>query len=84
MKGMLATIFMVFFVFNVYAESEIERLTKACNAGNAKSCIELGCMYHNGKGVRQNSLQARNYYGMACDMKNQDACDAYSRLNKFP
>ena len=39
------------------------------------SCYNLGIMYFNGKGVRQDYYKARELYKKACDMKYADACN---------
>lgn len=50
-----------------------------CDKGNndlihAENCFNLGIMYHNGKGVRQDYHKAAELYKKACDMKLGDAC----------
>ena len=54
---------------------------KACDGGEALTCWNLAWLYQYGKGVRQNKTEALSYYGKACDLKDQDACDAYAKLN---
>ncbi|ETD24250.1 tetratricopeptide repeat protein [Helicobacter macacae] len=51
----------------------------ACNKGNgdlaqSEPCYNLGLMYANGKGVRQDYAKAAELYKKACDMKNANAC----------
>ncbi|MGX2984447.1 tetratricopeptide repeat protein [Helicobacter sp. 23-1048] len=38
-------------------------------------CYNLGVMYYNGKGVRQDYHKARELYKKACDMKDAEACN---------
>ena len=58
-----------------------------CNKGNvdsvqAWSCNNLGVLYAEGKGVRQNFSTAKQYFGKACDLGYQDGCDNYKLLNQ--
>ena len=49
-----------------------------CNkVGNmqAESCYNLGVMYVEGQGVRQDYYRARELYKKACDMKHASACN---------
>ena len=49
-----------------------------CNkVGNmqAESCYNLGVMYFNGKGVRQDYHKASELWKKACDMKDANACN---------
>ena len=51
-----------------------------CNNGNgdisqSEPCYNLGLMYHNGKGVRQDYAKAAELWKKACDMKYGDACN---------
>lgn len=41
----------------------------------------MGLMYEKGHGVRQSYDQAKEYFGKACDLGEQRACDRYSSLN---
>ncbi|HAR80453.1 MAG TPA: Sel1 repeat protein [Succinivibrionaceae bacterium] len=45
-------------------------------------CKNLADLYYNGWGTRQNYSTAKEYYGKACDLGNQEGCDNYARLNK--
>lgn len=52
----------------------------ACSKGNgdisqSEPCSNLGFMYSNGKGVRQDYHKARELYKKACDMKYGLACN---------
>ena len=51
-----------------------------CNKGNgdkvqAMVCCDLGIMYYNGKGVRQDYNKAQELYKKACDLKSGVACN---------
>ena len=51
-----------------------------CNKGNgslaqAESCSNLGVLYHNGQGVRQDYAKAAELLKKACGMKNGIACN---------
>lgn len=41
----------------------------------------MGASYANGQGVTQNLMKAKQYFKKACELKNQDACDNYAKLN---
>lgn len=53
---------------------------KACDGGVAVGCGNLSIMYEKGRGVKQNDGEAINYYGKACDLKEQRGCDNYVAL----
>jgi len=55
---------------------------KAANQGDAKAQYNLGLMYDNGRGVRQNKSKAKELFGQACDKGDQKGCDAYKFLNE--
>lgn len=42
----------------------------------------VGHMYLNGQGVRQDTVKAKSYFGLACDNGMQDGCNAYKELNQ--
>jgi uncharacterized protein len=56
--------------------------SKACDGGNSKSCNQLGIMYLNGEGTKQNQLTAKRYFKSACDLGNSDACKQYETLKE--
>lgn len=52
----------------------------SCNEGNYNthqidSCYNLGLMYNDGQGVRQDYQKAAELYKKACDMKYSEACN---------
>ena len=55
---------------------------KSCNLKVDIACNNLGIAYNNGIGVRQNRTTAKEYYGKACDLGNQEGCDNYRKLNE--
>ena len=64
-----------------YQES-VKWYQKAAKQGHAKAQFNLGVMYANGKGVKQDYAKAKEYFGLACDNKYQDGCDMYKMLNQ--
>jgi len=48
---------------------------KACDAGYAAGCFNLGVMYHQGESVSTSATTARSYFKKACDMGHKKACD---------
>ena len=54
--------------------SEISRKTRACDAGDAQVCDNLGFSYYWGHGVSQDYAKALSLYSIACDAGNADAC----------
>ena len=55
---------------------------KGCNLNEGISCKNLGISFEYGQGVRQNRTTAKEYYGKACDLGNQEGCDNYRKLNE--
>jgi len=43
-------------------------------------CNILGILHDTGKGVRKDSCSALKYFGKACDNKDPQGCDNYSRM----
>ena len=50
--------------------------------GYADACFNLGVLYYDGKGVRQDKGAAKEYFGKACDLGNQGGCNNYKILNE--
>ena len=42
-------------------DDEVKSLEKDCNGGNAGACVDLGLMYDNGEGVKQNERSVCGY-----------------------
>ena len=55
---------------------------KSCNLKEGIACNNLGVVYSNGIGVRQNKNKAKEYFGKSCDSGNQKGCDNYRTLNE--
>lgn len=53
---------------------------KACDGGNALGCNNLGFMYANGQGVKQDYARAKQLYGKACDLKLELGCENYKKI----
>jgi len=49
---------------------------------SAFACNNLGIMYLNGLGTRQNLDKAKDYFGKACDLGIQIGCDNYKNVGK--
>ena len=58
----------------------MELYQKACDVNSALGCSNLGVMYENGDGVRQDKSKALNLYWKACDLKHQRGCENYAKL----
>ena len=50
--------------------------------GDAKAQYNLGIMYENGQGVKQDYKKAKEWFGKACDNRDQESCDYYKKLNQ--
>ena len=48
----------------------------------AGSCLNLGALYYKGKGVRQDKVVAKKYFGKACDLGEKSSCNNYRILNE--
>ena len=59
-----------------------ELFQKACDGGEAGGCSNLGVVYANGQGVKQDFPTAKQYFGRACDLGLQLGCDNYRKLNE--
>lgn len=44
--------------------------------------LQLGNIYYQGLGLRQDLEKAKEYYGRACDLKNQEGCTLYREVNE--
>jgi len=55
---------------------------RLANQGDARAQYDLGVMYGEGKGVRQNYNTAKEWFGKACDNGYQKGCDVYKDLNQ--
>lgn len=62
--------------------SEVKVYKKACESGDPLACFELGYLYENGMGMRQDKGNALKYYTKACNLKYQFACEATVRVQK--
>ena len=56
---------------------------KAAEQGHVASQFNLGLLYQDGKGVRQNKSQAKELFGKACDNGDQAGCNSYRMLNEL-
>jgi hypothetical protein len=52
----------------------VDLFNKACDAGSAVSCVNLGYMYENGQGVTRDDSHAAALYSKGCDAGNALGC----------
>ena len=71
----------ILLLLNLSFGKNIQELTKEATQGNVDAQFTLGVMYTNGKGVRQNDSEAKEWFGKSCDNGSQEGCDAYKELN---
>ena len=57
-----------------HPEYAVELYKKECFGGNLDGCSNLGIMYENGKGVKEDLGRAVRLYTKACDGGNPDGC----------
>ena len=55
-------------------DDKVKSLEKDCNGGNASACVNLGVMYANGKGVKQDYKKASELYQKACNGGVASSC----------
>ena len=48
--------------------------TKSCSLDYGKGCLNLGAMYENGRGVKQDDFKAVEFYTKACSLDNGKGC----------
>jgi len=76
-------IFLVSAILSVSAMAlGFDQTQRLANQGNASAQYNLGVMYHNGEGVRQNINTAKEWFGKSCDNGEQLGCDKYRILNQ--
>jgi len=46
----------------------------ACRGGYADSCIFMGRIYRDGKGLKDNLPKAKEYFELACEENNRLGC----------
>jgi hypothetical protein len=57
-------------------------LTKSCDAGEPIACSSLGSLYQSGeKGIPKDKDKAKQLYGKACSLGNQQSCDLLKKLH---
>ncbi|HCO38838.1 MAG TPA: hypothetical protein DIT36_02480 [Aquificaceae bacterium] len=71
-KGLLKWVLVGGFVSGILGAKaqDIKSLEQACERGDAKSCMELGNMYAEGKGIKQDYAKAISFYKKACALAN--------------
>ncbi len=66
----------------ILCANDAKTLENNCKNGAAFACNNLGLLYYNGEGVKQDYQTANEFYTKACDLGNQDGCDNYKKLNE--
>ena len=64
-----------------YAEAACVAIGNSLVLGDARACSLAGQLLERGVGVRQDLHAAMERYGRACDLRDQDGCDDFARLN---
>ena len=81
MKNQLLKITLIALLSSLaFADSRLER---QCNNGDAGSCLNLGNLYYDGDGVKQDYKKAREFYNKACEMGNALGCGALGSLYQY-
>ena len=71
MKNTVVIVLMLLVGINMSLSADkISKYQKACDGGSTEECLNLGVMYANGYGVKQDYFKAKEYFGKACDLKN--------------
>ena len=52
------------------------------STNNSEAQYYLGFLYYNGQGVKQDFKKAKEWFGKACDNRDQESCDNYKKLNE--
>jgi TPR repeat protein len=52
-----------------------EMYERACSAGNALGCSNLGALYARGRGVQRNVVQAQRLFLLACENGSAAGCN---------
>ena len=83
LKNMMLTLLALGIGQAAWADSvpDFKKMLQAAEQGFAAAQYNLGVMYDNGQGVRQNYKIAKEWFGKACDNGLQQSCDAYRTLD---
>lgn len=81
MNKLIITSFLVLIAFNVNAIDDFTELTRLAKDSDARAQTNLGVIYYDGEGLRQNYTLAKNWFGKSCDNGLQQGCDAYHDLS---
>ena len=57
-----------------------ELSSQACEYKEARGCTNLGYMYRQGLGVKENKITACSYSKIGCDMGNDLGCKDYAKF----
>jgi len=55
--------------------SYFQQAKTLCDSGDASGCSDLGYLYYQGKGVKQDYFKAADLFKKACDARNPFGCD---------
>ncbi len=58
------------------SDKYIDKYKKACDAGDAKKCYELGLMFYEGQKIEKNRKEAARLFRKACDANSAKGCNA--------
>ena len=61
----------------------VEFYRQACEGGYAQGCYDLGLMYHEGTGVRQDYSRAVQLYRQACEGRYADGCHNFGSMYAY-
>lgn len=61
---------------------EIYDKIESFHANNIIALFQLGVIYYNGLGLRQDLEKAKSYFGRACDLNDQSSCDLFREVNE--
>ena len=76
------TLFLAPVILSVSAmAADFNQVQRSAIQGDSDAQYNLGVMYYEGEGVRQNIATAKEFFGKACDNGFQQGCDNYRKLN---
>ncbi len=61
-------------------EKYTEKYRKACDAGDAKKCYELGVIFYEGEKIEKNYKEAARFYSKACNGGDSRACSSLGEM----
>ena len=61
-------------ILTVLSASEVDELQKKCDGGDRNGCFDLGVIYDNGQGLKQNYFKAAEFYQKSCKRGDARGC----------